>query len=197
MTMCGVPYLSQAQLQAITRDSDWIQTFTGRQFWPLRPRVEDVAIEDIAHALSNMCRYTGHVRTFYSVADHSVRASLMVPREDALWALLHDASEAYLVDLPRPLKRAAVFGELYRQFEAALMLVICEKFGLPPAPPASVGVADLVLLHTERRDLMGREAQPWRDPVEPLPEKIVPLSPKSAERLFLLRFQTLAQTGDE
>ena len=88
------------------RKGDWIQTFTGRAFYVLDPRPEDVDIEDIAHALSMQCRFAGHCREFYSVAQHSVTASWLVPPEDALWGLLHDAAEAYVVDLPRPIKRA-------------------------------------------------------------------------------------------
>jgi hypothetical protein len=88
-----------------TRVGDWIQTYSGRQFWPLDPRVEDVHLEDIAHALSNVCRYTGHVREFYSVAEHSVHVSWSCEPEDALWGLLHDASEAYLADMARPVKQ--------------------------------------------------------------------------------------------
>ena len=173
------------------RNSDWIQTFTGRQFWPLEPRTEDVAIVDIAHALSNICRYTGHVREFYSVADHSIRVSEIVPPEDALWALLHDAAEAYICDVARPVKRYPGFGELYRQIESRLMLCICDTFGLPAEEPASVKRADNILLHTERRDLMARAPQPWRDAHEPLPDVIVPRSPKLAETDFLQRFALL------
>lgn len=86
------------------RKGDWIQTYTGRQFWPLDPKPEEVCIEDIAHALSQQCRYAGHTIRFYSVAQHSVEIALRVPRAAALWGLLHDAAEAYLVDLPRPVK---------------------------------------------------------------------------------------------
>ena len=78
------------------RRGDWIQTYLGIQFWPLDPRPEEVMLFDIAHSLSNMCRFTGHCREFYSVAQHSVIVSQNVPREDAAWGLLHDASEAYM-----------------------------------------------------------------------------------------------------
>src|ERR1017187_10636100 len=82
-----------------------ITTFSGIHFWPLLPNPADIRIEDIAHALSNQCRFAGHAREFYSVAEHSVRVSQLCPPEDALWGLLHDASEAYLTDVPA----AAVF----------------------------------------------------------------------------------------
>ena len=71
--------------QAVSaRKGDWMQTYTGRQFWPIDPRANEVHIEDIAHALSMMCRYNGHCRTFYSVAEHSVLVSQHVPPEHAL-----------------------------------------------------------------------------------------------------------------
>lgn len=172
-------------------DGDWIQTFTGRQFWPLDPRPEDVSIEDIAHALSNLCRFTGHVREFYSVADHCIRVSEIVAPEVRFWALMHDAPEAYLLDLARPLKHAAGLGEVYRECEARLMAVIAERFGLELPEPPAVKAADQVLLYTEKRDLMGRAPRPWADPVTALPGKIWPRSPKQAEEEFLQRFFAL------
>jgi hypothetical protein len=89
------------------RKGSWQQTFTGRQFWPCDPRPEDVCLEDIAHHLALMCRFGGACRVFYSVAEHSVRVAELVwdrtngDREAALAGLLHDASEAYLVDIPK------------------------------------------------------------------------------------------------
>jgi hypothetical protein len=161
-------------------NTDWIQTYSGGQFWPLDPRAEEVEIADIAHALSNMCRFTGHVKEFYSVAQHSVLVAELVPTEHKLWALLHDASEAYLHDLPRPLKRSQPFGALYKGHEARLMEVICEKFGLPAEEPPCVKDADTRLLMTERRDLMGREVEPWKDQAEPIAQLIITGSVVSA-----------------
>src|SRR5208282_6622849 len=88
----------------MANDRAWIRTFSGGRFYVLEPRVEDVRIEDIAHALSMQCRFTGHVREFYSVAEHSVWVSRYSHREDALWGLLHDASESYIGDMSTPLK---------------------------------------------------------------------------------------------
>lgn len=180
------------------RTTDWIQTYSGRQFWPLEPRAEEVEIADIAHALSNMCRFTGHVKEFYSVAQHSVLVARIVPDELKLWALLHDASEAYIHDLPRPLKRSSPFGDLYKQHETRLMDVVCERFGLPiggghrwdshSGMPYVVKEADNILLMTEQRDLMGRQVKPWADQAQPLPETIRGWSPKSAKQLFLSAF---------
>jgi len=170
------------------RQGDWIQTFTGIQFWPLDPRPEEIRIEDIAHALSLQCRFAGHCERFYSVAEHSVRVSLAVPEVDALWGLLHDAAEAYLVDLPRPIKRWCEMGRLYREIEDNLMLSICQAFGLSAEQPASVKSADVVLLVTEKRDLMKMPPKPWEDTAEPLPESIYPYTSLCAEQWFLDRF---------
>src|SRR5690349_19702773 len=106
----------------------WMQTFTGRRFYPLDPKVEDIDPTDIAHALSLICRYGGHVTRFYSVAEHCVLLSHAVSPENALWALLHDATEAYVGDMVRPLKQHM---PAYRDVEDRLMLVIADRFGLP------------------------------------------------------------------
>jgi uncharacterized protein len=168
----------------------WIQTYSGGQFWPLNARVEEVQLTDIAHALSMICRYTGHVREFYSVAQHSVIASLIVPFEDAKWALMHDATEAYLCDVARPVK--PFLGE-YKEIENQLMGVICSKFGLALEEPASVKQADLILLATERRDLMAAPPVPWlsTENVTPLNGIIHPVPPAKAKEIFLKRFTEL------
>lgn len=178
------------------RVHDWTMTSSGLPFWPLRPRSEDVRIEDIAHALANLCRYTGHVRSFYSVAHHSVLVSRVVPREVALWGLLHDASEAYLHDLPRPIKHLPELAA-YRAAEAAVMRAVCERFGLPADEPEEVRVADRRMLRTEQRDLMPPELPgEGRDDVEPYLFTIErPLPPVLARRAFLDRFAELTGTA--
>ena len=166
----------------------WIQTYTGRAFAPLSPRVADVDLVDIAHSLSLLSRFNGHCRVFYSVAEHSVRVSHAVPAQDALWGLMHDAAEAYLSDLPRPVKRECAW---FREVEDGLLRVIAQAFALPWPPPGSVREADDRLLATEARDLMGPAPQPWRLTAEPYPEPIVPLGPDVAEQAFLSRFAEL------
>ena len=178
------------------RKGDWIQTFTGIQFWPLDPRPEEIFIEDIAHALSNQCRYSGHVKKFYSVAEHSVRVTLHIPAPHRLWGLLHDASEAYLTDLARPIKHYSRLGEAYREIEEPLMRCVCARFGLSPAEPAEVKMADNELLVTEKRDLMGPGPAKWREEsVQPLPGIIYPWTPGVAERKFLEVFEALTYSG--
>lgn len=171
-------------------DGNWIQTFNGKQFWPLNPRPEDIDFRDIAHALAMKCRYTGHCLRFYSIAQHSVLASQIVPPADAKWALLHDAAEAYLADVARPVKRAM---KDFQEIEDHLLRCIIEHFGLSWPQPDSIHQADLVLLRTERRDLMAPPPIPWRtdELAKPLSATIFPDSPGEAEVRFLKRFKEL------
>lgn len=171
----------------------WIQTYTGRRFWPLAARPHEVSIHDIAHALSNLCRFTGHTEAFYSVAQHSVLVSQVVPPADALWGLLHDAAEAYINDLNRPVKHSAGLGT-YRVIEQSLSRVIAQRFGLSPEIPGSVREADDRMLWTERRDLLKpREFEDWcsRGVYEPYPFRITPLGPVEAKQAFIRRYLEL------
>jgi 5'-deoxynucleotidase YfbR-like HD superfamily hydrolase len=188
-------------MNAEPRKGDWIQTYTLRQFWPLDPRPEDVDLRDVAHALSMICRFTGHVNDFYSVAQHSVLVSLRAEslarvrgRDDALLharcGLLHDASEAYLVDVARPVKRLPEMAA-YREAEKNVQRTIMRHFGLPDAEPELVKRADVELLYTEARDLFSGVNPEWQWFAEPLPMVINPVAPREAERLFLERFREL------
>ncbi len=114
----------------LVESPDAIFTFSGKTIRPLHPAPDDIDIRDIAHALSNCGRFTGHTRDFCSVAEHCVRVSLLVPEELALEGLLHDASEAYLADIARPIKRDEEFA-FYLEVEARLEDAIAERFGLP------------------------------------------------------------------
>lgn len=168
----------------------WMQTYTGRVFYPLAPRIQDVCIEDIAHSLAYQCRYAGHARFHYSVAQHSEILSYAVPAEDALAALLHDASEAYLVDVPRPIKpHLRGYAEIERKVHAA----ICIALGAPLTIPPSVLDADLRIIHDERAVLMAEPPMPWNVPGEPLGVKIECMPPAQAEQLFLKRFEELTK----
>ena len=170
------------------RVGEWLQTYTGRAFYPFDPRPEDICIEDIAHALAHLCRFGGHSREFYSVAQHSVLVSCLVPERYALAGLLHDATEAYCGDLVRSIKS---WQPGYRAMEADIYEAIRTKFDLPEELPPEVHYADNVALATEKRDLMGPAPQPWGLKHEPSPNVIVPLSPTAAKFAFERRFEEL------
>lgn len=166
----------------------WIQTYTGKKFFPLNPRVEDIDILDIAHALSLMCRYGGHCSHFYSVGEHSVILSRVVPKEDALWALLHDATEAYLVDVPRPVKKELTN---YREIEAGLEVAIAMKFGLGLPMPEAVKHADNSILTDEMHALMPNPPDRWDNELPALGVWFPLWDPPHAEAAFLKRFNEL------
>lgn len=173
------------------RSGDWMQTYTGRPFYPLDPRPEDIYIEDIAHALGMSCRYGGHVDRFYSVAEHCVLMSQVVSPKAALCALLHDAAEAYLSDVVRPIKKQLPD---YVTVENRLLNVIFERFGVDPVWPVEVVNADSRILHDERAALLKPSPQPWAGYIEamtPLDVKIECWSPEQAADMYLLAFQEL------
>jgi hypothetical protein len=170
------------------RKGDWMQTASRGVFWPLDPRPEEVHIEDIAAALSKLCRYGGHCRRFYSVGEYSVLVSHVVPEDLALVGLLHDATEAFLVDLPRPVKR---YLPGYVEAEDRLWRVIAERFGIDPETIHLVKDADNAVLLAEQRALMPPPPRPWSVQGEPADVPILGLPPHFAEALFLERFKEL------
>jgi hypothetical protein len=154
------------------------------------PDPAEIHPDDIAHALSLLCRYNGHVDRFYSVAEHCILMSHAVPEEDALWALLHDATEAYVGDMIRPLKRSM---PEYRAAEDRVMAAIATHFGLVGPMPASVKDADNRILLTERAALMSAvPPRAWvQDALEPLPVEIVGMYPTHAEAAYHFRLYEL------
>ena len=171
-----------------------ITTFSGVRFWPLLPNPDDILIADIAHALSNQCRFAGHVRVFYSVAEHCVRVSQLCRPEDALWGLLHDAPEAFLAEVPAPLKELPEF-DAYRAAERSLQRTIAARFGVAPEQPESVGDADRTILRVEIRDLLTsiNASQPKRAPQKDKLAITAPWPPRVAEARFLSRFRELCR----
>lgn len=197
------------------RRGSWIQTFTGRRFWPLSARVEDVCLEDIAHHEAMICRFTGAIKRFYAVGEHSVRVSWLVEQLAiargldpltvallALWGLLHDGTEAYLADIASPVKRSPEF-EPYRVAENNLEEIILSAFNLHGLAEfrSLIKTADLVMLVTEARELLrnGPRADWFQPNVTPLRRswwaRVVwdrfGWSPRKAEKKFLARFREL------
>lgn len=175
-----------------TRRGHWMTTYTGNLFWPMDPKLSEISIEDIAHALSNLCRFGGHCRSFYSVAQHSVLVSERLTLiEEKRWGLLHDASEAYMQDLVPAIK---MWLHDYKNYERELQDSIFEKFGLlRPAPIDAIKKADLEVLATEARDLMPPGVLDfWRLGAEPLQDlTVTPWSPEDAKKQFIDAFREL------
>ena len=198
--------------QSTDRKGDWFQTFTGKKFYPFDPRLEEICIEDIAHSLSLLCRYNGHVREFYSVGQHSLRVymvfkglvagtELAEDKKAQLCALLHDATEAYCGDMIRPIKRGM---PNYKDMENNLWACILDHFELEETWLFGKGKnryvcdyvkeADEIMLATERRDLMPNyQGMAWYldGQEEPDPSPVRPIIPAKAEQLFLRVFNDL------
>lgn len=199
-------------IQGKPRIGDWIQTYTKKRFHLLDPRPEDFDIKDIAHALANICRFAGHVRKFYSVAEHSVRVAeytqnsfpegqlhlwihgCVNAKQMAFAALMHDAPEAYICDVARPFKHLPEFA-FYREIEAKLEQQIAVALGVVYPLPYHIKIADEILLGTEARDLMSPCIDGWRFRYRRLPNRIRPWSPRKAERRFLDMYYKLNPFG--
>lgn len=171
----------------------FIQTLSGKRFDYINSTVDDVDIEDIANALSNICRFAGHVPEFYSVAQHSVLCSQIVPPEFAFEVLMHNAAEAYCQDIPQPLKRLLPD---YKRIEQMVDDLIRAKYGLPTDMSTVVKYADLTMLATERRDLDIDDGTRWAI-LDGIPcsdlIQIIPLRPGQAYGLFMNRFNELME----
>jgi hypothetical protein len=185
-----------SEAQSVRDRGAWIQTYTGRKFHYNDPQPEDVHLQDIAHALSNMCRYAGHCDKFYSVAEHSVLLSnLFEDPTTRMIALLHDATEAYCVDIPRPLKRMLPD---YTAYEESVWKIIARRFGLPEEIPAEVHEMDTRMLMTERPQIF-RQVIPW-----PKYEDILPIDgvhvqgmrPEIAKATFIVAYENIRDLRD-
>lgn len=170
-----------------------MQTYTGEMFDVFSPNKEQIVLKDISHALSMLCRFGGHSRNFYSVAEHSfLIAEYFEDRREydlARAALLHDATEAYMGDVIRPLK---LHWPLYRQTEEYLQGLIFTKFNLPPEMPPEVKAADLRICNDERAALL--HERPWTPEIDALPYLDVEIHswfPIQAEQNFMDMFWRL------
>ncbi len=187
------------------RKSSWIQSRHGRQLFPLDCRPEDLHLDDIASSLSKICRFGGHCKEFYSVAEHSVRVSMVLPDDYASWGLLHDAAEMLIGDIVRPLKRHLFYalGDMgsaefsIDDIEHQILGCVAKRFNLPSFTGdllEAVTAADNTLLITEKRDLLTMPPKEWTDikgDIVALPEKIRPWEWQVSEQQFLLRAKQL------
>lgn len=176
---------------------DWFVSSSGQCFNVREPRPEQIQLADIAHHLSNVCRFGGAVREFYSVAEHCLYVSRLVRPELAALGLLHDATEAYLGDVIKPLKNCLPD---YRALEHVWAAAIAERFGFPSLEHPEVKLADVAAVQAERRDLLpstlnaDAPRELWAaylqrgDRVPPAATPVKPLgSPAAAKEAFLAR----------
>lgn len=179
-----------------------VGTVTGKLFSFLDPDPAEICLEDIAHGLSNLCRFNGQSSAFYSVAQHAELVSRLCNTKDALWGLFHDAAEAYLGDVVSPIKRNLGM-EKYRLAEEVVMRAVAERYGLPwedhsdaedksGPEPMSVKLADRLAVYLELRDVMNTDAMKYgyrvdRPDLSILGITIEPLLPPDAKALFLNR----------
>lgn len=172
----------------------YITTFSGRKMYFLNPTPDMVDIEDIAHALSHVCRFGGHTANFYSVAQHSLSVAAIA--ENRLEGLLHDASEAYLVDIPKPIK-----GHLtsYKDIETKIMEAIAAKLGAGWPVSEDTHDADLMQLKMEAKYLVTkndwRHLFPTRRTHGVIPHAEM-LSPKDVKGAFLVVYNQLKANGN-
>lgn len=198
----------------IPRRGDWRLSYKGNKIYPLDLRPEDIDIEEIAHSLSNLCRFGGHCKEFYSVAQHSVIVCGLIrdwidwasaddstrnttaDRNLMLTALLHDAPEAYCGDMVRPLKQNI---PEFKTIESQIWTVIAAKFNLPFSLPKEIEIEDARALLMEKRDLLTSHGHTWTFPQCQFPDlniptwNIVPVSPSYAKESFLALFESLTE----
>jgi 5'-deoxynucleotidase YfbR-like HD superfamily hydrolase len=171
-------------------------TYSGKRFNPINPNIDDISIIDIAHSLSNVCRYGGQCKEFYCVAQHSVVCAWEAPYPIKKKLLLHDASEGYIGDIISPLKATPQY-EAYREIEDNLMAAIYERFDLEEdteEEKEEIHRIDLLVRHTEMRDFGSIPEEFWIDQ-QMLDYNIKPLSPKESKILFLKEFSRLFGYG--
>ena len=182
----------------ISLDDQWISLLSGGQFNYNRPEESDVTLDDLASALSNICRFSGHLPAFYSVAQHLVNTSRIVDPRFAFDALMHDTAEAFTNDLPTPLKWALpIFKELEVKIESAMS----QKFGFNYPYPPEVKQADTEMLILEKLYVKGDKTE-WPNykgiVVDHLIDKVDlhPWQPRRAKREFLERYNELKEAND-
>lgn len=163
---------------------------SGAYFDLLAPEESGFTIDDIAHGLSNTCRFAGQSNRFYSVAEHSVHVSRFVKPENAYAALMHDASEAFIHDISKPLK--SLLPE-YQAIEQRIEAVIAWRFDVPAPLPDEVSEIDIRMLITEQKHLIpARTDWDYMRGREPLPLAYLPCwSPDKAKRVFLHYFEKI------
>lgn len=169
---------------------DFITTYSGAAFYINELNIEDIPIQDIAHALSRNCRFNGHICRHYSVAEHSVLVSELVPKEYALWGLLHDISEAFVPDIPRPFKH--IIGG-FKEYEERLLEKVAKFYDLPYPIPEPVHYIDRHIVAAEAEKLF-LSVPAWTkeyDQIKDLENYTFGVSAGLARQLFMDRYEDL------
>ena len=175
--------------------SPWMQTASGRRFHFLQCTAGEIDIDDIAHALSNICRFNGHCRKFYSVAEHSIYVSQFVSSHLALDGLLHDAAEAYIGDVIHPQKD---YIRDFRIIEDRIMVMVAARFGLIHEfhKRHAIKQVDRKLCYTEGSQIMP-DIDDWEYKDTPYDLKIQCFTPRIAKSEFLSRFWSIYDDSEE
>lgn len=180
-----------------TKGMPWLQTASGRAYPLLQPAPEDIHWPDVADALAKIARFNGHtVGAPYSVAQHCIIVAGQLPPAWRPYGLLHDAHEAYVGDVCRPVKQAlhrlgasTAVDALATAADAAILNAAGLIHPVPRDIALAVNMADLAALATERRDLMAASALPWEVLPDPLPQVIRPWPWAKAAAEFLERLR--------
>lgn len=166
---------------------NWIRTYSGGKFSFIHPKAKQIKLEDIVHSLSRIGRFNCHTKIPYSVLNHLILCHDAAPKEFRREALCHDFSEAFLCDIPSPLK--ALIPQ-YKEIEIRVEKVIAKKFKLKFPFPAEVKIVDLTVLCTEQRDLM--RGKDYKDSLyKPFKNKIIPFGVEESKKEFYKRYYKL------
>ena len=174
-------------------------TCSNRIIDVMLPKPADIHIEDIAAGLSKICRWNGQIPEFLSVAQHSLMAAALVPDKFKMVALLHDATEAYICDIPKPFKEKI---EFYKIIEANLSRAIYSRYNINTLRSSCVHEADHVLLKAEARFFnknVNIQNMPIYTPGIPeaaamkLIDQSLGAQPAKIEKLFINTFRTLSK----
>ncbi len=180
------------------RNGYFMHTYSGKKFFPLDPRPHEIFILDIAHALAHQCRFNGHTTKFYSVAEHSWHCSYLVPEEFAMEALMHDAAEAYVGDIIRPLKLIPDIKSVYGPIEEAVERAVAKRFDLVYPWPAWVKKADEMMVTAEMDQIIKSKIKGDLHDSSVIAETAVQcLEPPLARERFLARYCELVDLRNE
>jgi 5'-deoxynucleotidase YfbR-like HD superfamily hydrolase len=180
-----------------SKKSDWIETQSGQKVWVIEPTPDTIRIDDIAHALSLLCRFNGHCKRLYTVGEHLLLCDKIYRRRfgknplERLQLLLHDSPEAYLGDVTRPLKAAM---PQYKLWESQMEKTIYQALNIPPPTKETtlrIKQVDDIALLTERRDLLSKSGHTWTIKGKPDPKPIKRRKPKATKKQFLKLFYKL------